>query len=185
MSYIYRIQRLLPRIFCLALLVFALPAQAESVQILPQFHAYKSPRELPNIRFKDTKGNARSIADYRGQWVLINVWATWCAPCRKEMPQLDSLQEAFEDTNFRILPISIDSPQTASKIPGFYREHEIKYLPMLNDDSASVMRTLSPRGLPMSWLIDPRGNAVGEVSGYARWDSEAAGNLIEHYLQKQ
>ncbi len=150
------------------------------MQILSQFRAYKTPRQIPDLQFEDVKGTTRRLSDYRGQWVLLNLWATWCAPCRKEMPQLDSLQEVFAETNFRILPISIDGPQTAAKILPFYHQYEIKNLPILNDRESKSMKILNPRGLPASWLIGPDGYAVGEVGGYARWDSEEAANLIEH-----
>jgi thiol-disulfide isomerase/thioredoxin len=185
MHYPYRILQILPRVFCV-LLLLAMPAvAAETVPILPQFQAYATPRSLPSIRFMDAKGTQKTMADYRGQWVLLNLWATWCAPCRKEMPQLDSLQEVFAETNFRILPLSIDSSQTAPKIFTFYHDHQIKNLPILNDPSGMTMAALKPRGLPSSWLIAPDGRAVGEVIGYARWDSDAAGNLIEMYLQRK
>ncbi|HCM83009.1 MAG TPA: TlpA disulfide reductase family protein [Alphaproteobacteria bacterium] len=183
MHYPYRILWIFPRIFCL-LLLLAAPVQAERVQILSQFHAYKSPRQIPNLSFEDMKGTRKQLSDYRGKWVLINIWATWCAPCRKELPQLDNLQEAFADTNFIILPISIDSPQTAAKILTFYHERDLKNLPILIDRTAAVMKIMRPSGLPVSWLVSPSGMAVGEVTGYASWDSDSAANLIEYYLQQ-
>lgn len=184
MHYPYRILSLLPRIFCLCLLVFAMPAQAERVQILPQFQAYKKPRQMPDLTFVDVKGAGRKLSDYRGKWVLMNIWATWCAPCRKELPQLDNLQEAFADANFLILPVSIDSAETAPKILTFYHQYDLKNLPVLHDRDGKSIKLMSPRGLPTSWLISPSGYAVGEITGYASWDSDAAANLIEMYLQQ-
>lgn len=160
------------------------PAQAENVRILSQFHAYSAPRQVPDIQFEDVKGAKLRLSDYRGKWILLNMWATWCAPCRKEMPQLDNLQNAFADTPFQILPLSIDSAETAPKILTFYHQFQIKNLPILNDRTAESMKLLKPKGLPTSWLIGPNGMAVGEVTGYSNWDSDEAANLIEHYLQK-
>jgi thiol-disulfide isomerase/thioredoxin len=182
MRHFYRLWLALPLFFCL----FAGNGAvlAENVTILPQFYAYGIAQTFPNLEFQDAKGSWRSLSQYRGQWVLVNLWATWCAPCRKEMPQLDRLQEAFKGTPFHILPISLDNPQTAIRIFPFYQEHGLQNLPILSEQEGTIMRTLRPRGLPSSWLIDPQGRAVGEVIGYARWDSEEAGNLIEYYLQR-
>ena len=184
MHYPYRKWRIWPGIFLLlAALLVGLPARAEMVELLPQYRAYDTPRAMPNLSFQDAKGAWKKISDYRGKWLLVNAWATWCAPCRKEMPELDNLQSAYGEANFQILPISIDSPQTAPRMFQFYHEKQIRNLPLLHDPQGNLMRLMRPRGLPSSWLVNPNGQMVGEIVGYAPWDSDRAANLIEYYLQ--
>jgi thiol-disulfide isomerase/thioredoxin len=187
MNCFYRMRRAWLAILCGFLLCWgvSLPLYAETVPILPQFVAYNSPRDFPALEFQDAKGTWRSLEDYRGQLVLVNLWATWCAPCRKELPQLDNLQAVYASTGFLVLPLSIDSPQTAPKILNFYREQNLRNLPILHDPTGMTMRLLRPRGLPSSYLIGRDGRALGEIIGYARWDSPEAANLVEAYLQRR
>ncbi len=174
----------MPRIFFALALCLASAARAETVEILPQFNAYDTPRDMSGLAFQDAKGNWRHISDYRGKLVLLNLWATWCVPCLREMPALDDLQGVYKNTELIVLPVSLDRTSNADKIFDFYRHSYIKHLPVLNDPDMQLMRALHPDGLPTSYLITPDGRAVGKVEGFAPWDSPQAANLIESYLQK-
>lgn len=183
----YRKLGILPQVFCLLYLLLS-PAHAEDVPLLPQFQAFDAPRDLGDLPFEDAKGKEKSLSDYRGHWVLLNLWATWCAPCRQEMPALDNLQNAFTDhqvAHLVVLPLSVDDAETRTHVFDFFHELNIKHLPILSDGGLNVLKRLHPRGLPTSWLINPNGKAVGEVEGFVQWDSPEAGNLIQYYLQKK
>lgn len=188
MRHHYPKSRVLPLFFCAfcawVTLFFHAPLHAETVAILPQFNEYPSPRNFPNLEFKDVNGNTHQLSEYRGNLLLVNLWATWCLPCRKEMRGLDSLQDVFAGTKLKILPISLDNPNNASKISDFFQDIKVKNLPILNDYTSEIMHELKPPGLPTSYLIGPDGRALGSVVGYANWDSPEAGNLIEAYLPK-
>jgi len=185
MHHPYRKFLFMARVFFLLTLFFACTVHAETLEILPQFEAAEKARDMSNLTFQDAKGNLRHVSDYRGKLVLLNIWATWCVPCRREMPALDNLQGTYRNTLLRILPVSIDNGQSLDKVLAFYHENRIKHLPALVDKNLVMTRELHPMGLPTSFLIDTDGRLVGEIEGFAPWDSAEAANLIEFYLQKQ
>ncbi len=152
--------------------------------ILPQFTAFNPPHEITNLAFKDKDGTPHKLSDYYGHLLLVNLWATWCPPCRAELPALDHLQTVYKSTGFQILPISLDDPGDGDKITTFYTSHNIKALPIFKDPEFSLLKELHPDGLPASYLITPDGKAAGMVEGIADWDGQEATNLIEAYLPK-
>jgi len=185
MHHPYRKFTFLARVFFLLAMFFASVAHAETPKILPQFEAADKARDMSDLTFQDAKGNARHISDYRGKLVLLNIWATWCVPCRREMPALDDLQGTYKNTPLQILPVSIDTGQSLDKISAFYHDNQIKHLPALIDKNLAITRELHPMGLPTSFLIGTDGRLLGKIEGFVPWDSPEAANLIELYLQKQ
>ena len=125
---------------------------------------------------------SRTIADYRGSGVVMNFWATWCAPCVREMPSLDRLQA--EVRRIRVLALSVDRGG-APVIEAFYRKHGIANLDVLVDRGAKLMRKLRVRGLPTTLLIDSEGNEVGRVVGPAEWDQGPLRALIGRTIEKK
>lgn len=141
----------------------------------------KAPRVLPELRFTDGDAHPLSLADFRGRPVVLNIWATWCLPCRKEMPALDRLQAAFDKSGLAVLPLSIDR-QGASVVRQFYREVGLKALGIYLDPSGKVSRDVDVSGVPATLLIDRDGREIARKLGPAEWDSPAMTALIRDRL---
>lgn len=144
------------------------------------FHT--EPQMTPDVAFvlADDAGEA-SLADYRGKYVLLNFWATWCAPCRKEMPQLSELQTEFGGENFEVLTIATgrNSPTGIKK---FFDEIGVDNLPRHQDPRQSLAGQMAIFGLPITVLIDPEGREVARLRGDADWASDTAKEIIATVL---
>ena len=139
-----------------------------------------SPR-LPEIRFQDGSGDIRSLADFRGRVVLLNLWATWCVPCRKEMPSLDRLQARLGGPAFEVVALSIDhSPQAVRE---FYHQYGIRRLALYIDPSTKVTSTLGTIGIPTTLLVDGEGRELWRRVGPAEWDTSASVAEIREHLE--
>lgn len=139
------------------------------------------PRVLPELRFIDGENHDLSLNDFRGRFVLLNVWATWCTPCRKEMPSLDRLQAAFDTSQLLVLPLSIDR-QGIPVVAQFYQELGLKKLGLYIDPSAKVARDLNVIGVPETLLVDRDGREIARKMGAVEWDSPAMVALVHEYL---
>jgi thiol-disulfide isomerase/thioredoxin len=139
------------------------------------------PRDLPVLRFTDADGHDLSLADFRGRPIVLNIWATWCTPCRQEMPSLDRLQAALGRSQLLVLPLSIDS-QGGFAVKAFYRELDLNNLDIYLDRSAQASRDLATVGIPTTLLIDRDGREVGRKIGTAEWDSLEILELIRRHL---
>lgn len=139
------------------------------------------PRTVPALRFKDGEGRDVSLADFRGRTVLLNLWATWCAPCREEMPALDALQQELGGDAFTVAAVSIDT-QGLEKPKEFLKELNISALAFYADETARIFQDLKVAGravgLPTTLLIDKEGCEIGYLPGPAAWASEDAKALI-------
>ena len=133
----------------------------------------KTPIRISEFEFKTEDGVSRSLANYRGQFVLVNVWVTWCPPCRKEMPALDRLKNALVPVpDINVIAISVDRVSIA-QVSAFYSYYEIKYLPLFQGDEDEVMSALRVRGLPTPLLLNRDGLEIGRLVGPTEWDSPA------------
>lgn len=141
------------------------------------FLIWQTPRQLPELVFEDEKGKPLTLADFQDKVVLLNLWATWCAPCREEMPTLDSLQARLGGEQFEVVALSIDHAGRAA-VEEFYREIGIKHLQMYIDPSTLATSTLGIEGLPTTLLIDHEGREIGRLVGATEWDSPAMVDLI-------
>ena len=128
------------------------------------------PKAIPELRFVDEAGRPHSLADFRGKVVLLNVWATWCEPCREEMPALDRLQARLGGARFQVLTLSVDQ-QGAPIARKFYSEVGIKALPIYVDPTAKAAFVLDAPGLPATLLVDRQGREVGRHLGAVKWDA--------------
>jgi thiol-disulfide isomerase/thioredoxin len=135
-----------------------------------KFVLHDAPLAVPELQFTDGEGKPRTLADFRGKVVLLNVWATWCLPCRKEMPTLDRLQAAMGGDNFAVLALSIDRGG-AETVKKFYAEIGIQHLAVHVDTSSQVGFALATAGLPTTLLIDVDGRELGRLIGPAEWDA--------------
>jgi thiol-disulfide isomerase/thioredoxin len=142
----------------------------------------KAPEEPPDVKFLDAAGKERTLADWRGKVVLLNLWATWCLPCRKEMPALDRLQAEMGSDEFQVVAVSVDR----TGLPGarkFLDEAKAEKLALYADPTARMATTLRAAGLPATLLLDRQGREIGRLLGPAEWDSEDAKRLIGAVLR--
>ena len=138
-------------------------------------------RPAPDIAFTAGDGSALALKDFAGKVVLLNLWATWCAPCVREMPTLDRLQAELGGPRFEVIALSSDRAG-APVVEPFYREHGLRHLRVYLDPSGEATRALGVRGLPTTLLIDAQGREIGRLEGTAEWDSGAAKALVRHHL---
>jgi thiol-disulfide isomerase/thioredoxin len=140
-----------------------------------------SPEALPDVSFVDGIDTVRTIKDFKGKVVLLNLWATWCAPCRKEMPSLDRLQAELGSDKFEVVAVSVDR-SGATGARKFLESIGIKKLALYAEPTARLGSTLKAIGMPTTLLIDSEGREVGRLTGPAEWDSEDAKALIRSLL---
>jgi thiol-disulfide isomerase/thioredoxin len=133
----------------------------------------------PEITFRDGTGAPLTLRDFRGRVVLVNLWATWCAPCVKEMPALDRLEAELGGGGFTVLAVSLDRDGLDAINP-FFERHGLAHLGRYTGETAALFRAFGVRGLPMSILIDAEGREIGRLEGAAEWDSQDAIRLIRH-----
>ena len=124
----------------------------------------KELKKINNLTFLDAQSNKVSLDNYRGKLILINFWATWCAPCREEMPSLDKLQGKKEFDNLKILTINVGQ-ESVDKSLSFFKELEIENLELYFDDSINLAKIFSLRGLPTSILINKNGEEFARIVG--------------------
>ncbi len=153
------------------------PAAAE----FGNFTLFDAPRPVPEVRFTDGQEQPHSLGEFRGQVLLLNLWATWCAPCRREMPALDRLQAALGGAHFQVLALAVDRGGI-DKVRAFLVELEIRHLTPYLDRSTRALPILGAFGLPTTLLIDKAGNEIGRVVGPAEWDSAEAFELIRRVI---
>jgi thiol-disulfide isomerase/thioredoxin len=140
-----------------------------------------APLQLPDLTFEDGDGKTRKLSEWRGRTVLLNLWATWCVPCRKEMPALEGLQTRLSGPKFDVVAVNIDTRDPDKRI-NFMRDAKLTRLGSYNDQKAKVFQDLKSigraLGMPTSVLVDPQGCEIGTIAGPAEWNSEDAVKLI-------
>lgn len=146
-----------------------LPAIAAEGAGLEQRFVYQSPaRDVFNLRFEDEKGKAYKLSDFKGRYVLLNVWATWCKPCVKEMPSLDALQKQLDPKKIALIALAQDRNGTVV-IPAFYKRHELHNLKTYVDPEGMGLTQLGVRGVPTTLLINPEGKEIGRIENEVDW----------------
>ena len=142
----------------------------------------KSPEPLGEFSFLDASGTSRGVKDWAGKVVLLNLWATWCAPCRKEMPALDKLQKELGSDRFEVVALSVDRTglDGARK---FLDSIKIANLKLYADPSTRTGSALKVVGMPTTLLIDAEGREIGRLVGPAEWDSDDARRLIKAHVR--
>jgi thiol-disulfide isomerase/thioredoxin len=147
----------------------------------------QTPKTLPSLAFKDASGADKTLADWRGRTVLLNLWATWCVPCRKEMPALDALQSRLGGADFEVVSINIDT-RDVEKPRTWLKEVGIAKLGYYADNSAKVFQDLKAVGkafgMPTTLLVDPNGCELATLAGPAEWASDDAVKLVTAALGK-
>jgi thiol-disulfide isomerase/thioredoxin len=140
-----------------------------------------TPLRLPDLAFEDADGKPKKLSDWRGRTVLVNLWATWCVPCRKEMPALESLQTKLGGPDFEVVAVNIDT-RDPEKPKNFLREANLTRLGYFTDQKAKVFQDLKSigraLGMPTSVLVDGQGCEIATIAGPADWGSDDAIKLI-------
>lgn len=129
-------------------------------------------RPVPDLNFADGQGRPTSLAAFRGRTVLLNVWATWCMPCREEMPTLDRLQATLGGPGFEVVALSIDKGGLPV-VHAFYQSLGIRFLKLYLDADGEATAGLVATGIPLTLLIDTEGREIGRKLGPAAWDDAA------------
>jgi thiol-disulfide isomerase/thioredoxin len=165
------------------------PAVALSSKIAPLAHGEvaaltmaTTPLRVPDLAFEDANGQPKKLSDWRGRTVLVNLWATWCVPCRKEMPALEELQTKLGGPNFEVVAVNIDT-RDPDKPKKFLKDANLTRLGFFSDEKAKVFQDLKSvgraLGMPTSVLIDGQGCEIATIAGPAEWGSEDAVKLIQ------
>ena len=146
------------------------------------FHA--EPKPVSSVPFVGEGGSEQTLADLKGQYILLNFWATWCAPCRKEMPSLNALQTEFGGDRFRVVTIATGR-NTPAAIRRFFDEVGVADLPRYTDPKQALARGMAVFGLPISVLLNPEGMEIARLRGDANWSSDSAKAIIAAMIAQQ
>ncbi len=175
-------------IFALVFTSFALGAEPGWTQskinfkAIPILQPMKEAAPTPDFSLTDPEGKKISIKDFRGKTVFLNFWATWCEPCREEMPAMEKLYQEHKNNNFVVLAVNVkDRKQEAL---AFVKELKLTY-PIVFDPNAEVASVYGAWGLPTTYLIGPKGEGLARGWGPAEWYSPAARNLIKELLEEK
>ncbi len=159
----------------------ALGAQAEPAPSVrtqaSERHAVRVGDEAPNFHLRDLDGNLTSLSQFRGKVVLLNFWATWCGPCRVEMPAMEQLYRTYSRREFQILAVSTD-PQGAAVTRPFQQKTGLSF-PILHDTEMQIGLTYGARSLPMTFMVDRQGVVRQKIFGARDWDSPEARELVQ------
>lgn len=157
-------------------------ARAQSLYDLPDAsQAWETfpPTPLPPLVFQDENGKTLNIGDFKGHVLLVNLWATWCPPCKAELPTFAALAPKLRSFGGRILPISVDEGGIDT-VKAYFAAHNIQDLPVLSDSSGEDLNLIQSQGIPVTIIVRPDGKAVAELAGAADWNNQ---NVID-FLQK-
>ena len=139
------------------------------------------PVAAPDIAFAAADGSQHHLGEFRGHGMVINLWATWCAPCVAEMPALAALSKALAPDDIAVLPLSSDHGG-ASVVESFYQRHAIAGLPVLLDPNSAAAHAFGVRGIPTSMIIDKQGRIRGRLEGSADWSTPAAIQTVRQLI---
>ncbi len=140
-------------------------------------------RQGPEAKWTDSNGDARRLADFAGKVVMVNFWASWCAPCLRELPSIDRLQAKMAGDDFTVVAINID--QEGLEVAQMFAElHDLSSLALYVDPRGIVSRAMGVQGIPTTVLYDRSGRELGRLEGGAEWDSPEAEALLQYYIDE-
>lgn len=160
-------------------------AAAVSTAAVPAAHArlatlgltvFDAPKDIPAFTLSAPDGTKKSIGDFAGKYVFLNFWATWCPPCREEMPSMETLHERMKDSDFSILAVSVrEDPKT---VKDFLAKTPYSF-PIVLDTDGAVSSIFVGRGIPTTYILDPDGRAIAGMVGSRQWDTAEAFAVFE------
>jgi thiol-disulfide isomerase/thioredoxin len=165
-------------------LILATSSFASAQQVPRNFVLHETPKPIAAIGFEDEQGRAQNIGDFKGKVVLLNIWATWCGPCREEMPALDRLQNGLGGPDFEVVALSIDR-KGIDAVRKFYAEVGVRNLAIHLDSAGRSIRELATVGVPTTLLLDREGRELGRVSGPVEWDSAEIVDFLRSVISGQ
>jgi thiol-disulfide isomerase/thioredoxin len=148
---------------------------------LEDFELSKEKQNISDLKFKDNEGKEISFSDFQDKVLLVNFWATWCAPCIKEMPSLDRLKKKI-NKNFDVIAISVDR-DGVKKVKNFFNEHKITNLGKYFDIKNSLAKEMNLIGLPTSFFINKKGDLIGYFKGDMEWDNDTVIEFINYLIK--
>ena len=172
-------------------LLFAPPLSAESLTELDpradgsrilNMVAHSEPRPVPAIQFLDEDGNYLSLEDFRGKVVALQFWATWCFPCREELPTVDALQGELGGADFTFIPLSVDR-DGAGLVRQYYTDNDIKNLSIYIDVGMDAARAMRVNGIPYTILLNREGMEIARVLGDRNWFTPDAIGLMRKLIE--
>ena len=163
-----------------ALILGANPGGAEVASLLDgdmkKLMLWDAPVDVPEAVLLDATDGEHALADYKGKWVVLNFWATWCAPCRREMPSLERLQAAMPE--IAVVPVATGR-NAVEGIQRFFDEAGVTTLPILRDPTSDLAHAMGVMGLPVTVILNPEGQEVARLIGDAEWDSDSAKAVLK------
>ena len=162
-----------------ALMLGANPVAADVADLrdgdMKKLALHEVPVDLPEVVLLDATDGEHVLADYKGKWVVLNFWATWCAPCRREMPSLGRLQTALPE--IAVVPVATGR-NAVEGIQRFFDEAKVTNLPILRDPTSELAHGMGIMGLPVTVILNPDGQEVARLIGDAEWDSASAKAIL-------
>lgn len=163
-----------------ALILLATPVASLAA---PQgFTVHDAPQDMPEVRFVTEDGSRKTLEDFHGKVILLNIWATWCPPCVKEMPTLDALQADLGSSRFEVVTLSIDTGGV-SVVRRFYDDHSIRHLGMYVDQTSLAFTNLRIVGLPTTLIVDADGRELARLVGPATWNTPDMEAFLKTYIK--
>jgi thiol-disulfide isomerase/thioredoxin len=144
--------------------------------------AHEKSLGLPEFSFVDRDGNRLSLENFRGKVVALHFWATWCVPCREELPTVDALQGVLGGEDFTFVPLSVDRAG-AELVGQYYAENNINNLPLYMDEGMDASRALLVNGIPYTILVDREGREIARILGDRNWAAPEVTALIQQIIQ--
>ncbi len=137
-----------------------------------RLNIFETPSQMPNLEFKTVFDKYTDLSDFKGQWVIVNFWATWCPPCIVEMPSLQALQDHYQNINVKVIGISLDRNMDGQKLRAFMRKYQFGPIAAYYGDWPTIKKQVDVTGLPTTYIINPKGNAIAVYKGDANWESD-------------
>jgi thiol-disulfide isomerase/thioredoxin len=130
---------------------------------------FPEPQSIPDFSLKTPSGTTVSVSDFKGKYVFLNFWATWCPPCREEMPSMEEMRAEFADRNFSILAVSVR--ETPATVENFLKSNPYTF-PIALDPDGAVSSMFVGRGIPTTYILDPQGRAIAGMIGSRKWNTQ-------------
>lgn len=174
--------RLLSKVFLVTSMLLAVAQQPVAQEL--RYVATEPAQKLPALELRDAADQVVPLDRWQGKLLVLNLWATWCAPCVKEMPTLLKLQQRYEGRGLQVVALTVDKGGFYQVGP-FLQANGLAGLTVLSDKTSATMKGFAVKGLPTTILIDPQGMEVGRVTGEADWDGPLVTALVEKLLPKK